>query len=93
MNDIQIISGCKNETVAELIDLIGVKHTITIVKAFSGTQIYIPKFKNLAKEYRDLEIYKDYKMGISYHALSIKYELTETTIRNIIAEKKKNESN
>ena len=91
MNDIRIILGCRNETVAELVDLIGVEHTITIVKAFSGTQIYIPKFKNLAKEYRDSEIYEDYKKGISYNALSTKYELTATAIRNIIAEKKKNE--
>lgn len=89
MNDIQVISGCRNETVAELVDLIGVENTIIVVKHFSGTQVYIPRFKNLAKECRDLEIYEDYKKGISYNALSTKYELTATAIRNIVAEKKK----
>lgn len=91
MNDIRIISECRNETVIELIELIGVENTVAVVKYFSGTQIYIPKFKNLAKEHRDLEIYEDYRNGISYKALSAKYELTINAIRNIIAEKKKNE--
>lgn len=91
MNDIQVISKCRNETAAELVDLIGVENTVVVVKHFSGTQVYIPKFKNLAKEYRNSEIYEDYKKGISYNALSTKYELTVTAIRNIIAEKKKNE--
>lgn len=90
MNDIQVISECRNETVAELVDLIGVENTVAVVKHFSGTQVYIPKFKNLAKEYRDSEIYDDYKKGISYNTLSTKYELTATAIRNIVAEKKKN---
>jgi len=91
MNDIQIISTCRNETVSELVELIGVENTIAVVKYFSGNQIYIPKFRNLAKDYRDNEIYHDYQIGMSYKALSAKYELTANAVRNIVAEKRKNE--
>ena len=91
MNDMKIISECRNETVAELVDLIGVENTVTVVKYFNGNQIYIPKFRKLAKEYRDSEIYVDYKKGIGYKALSAKYKLKENTVRNIVAVKKKNE--
>ena len=91
MNDMKIISECRNETVAELVDMIGVENTVTVVKYFNGNQIYIPKFRKLAKEYRDSEIYVDYKKGIGYKALSAKYKLKENTVRNIVAVKKKNE--
>ena len=93
MDDIKIISECRNETVAELVDLIGVENTVTLVKYFNGNQVYIPKFRKLAKEYRDSEIYEDYKNGIGYKALSAKYRLKENTVRNIIAVIKKNERN
>lgn len=91
MNDMKIISECRNETVAELVDLIGVENTVTVVKYFNGNQIYIPKFRKFAKEYRDSEIYVDYKKGIGYKALSAKYKLKENTVRNIVAVRKKNE--
>ncbi|MDE6426178.1 MAG: hypothetical protein K2K89_08595 [Ruminococcus sp.] len=91
MNDMKIISECRNETVAELVDLIGVENTVTVVKYFNGNQIYIPKFRKLAKEYRDSEIYVDYKKGIGYKALSAKYKFKENTVRNIVAVRKKNE--
>lgn len=91
MDDMKIISECRNETVAELVDLIGVENTVTVVKYFNGNQVYIPKFRKLAKEYRDSEIYGDYKKGIGYKALSAKYKLKENTVRNIVAVKKKNE--
>ena len=91
MDDIKIISECRNETVAELVDLIGVENTVTVVKYFNGNQVYIPKFRKLAKEYRDSEIYEDYKNGIGYKALSAKYKLKENTVRNIVAVKRKNE--
>ena len=91
MNDIKIISECENETVMELIELIGIENTALIVKAFSGTQIYIPNFKHLAKEYRDSAIYEDYKKGINYKALGAKYGLTVNAVRNIVAVRRKNE--
>ena len=93
MDDMKIISECRNETVSELVDLIGVENTVTLVKYFNGNQIYIPKFRKLAKEYRDSEIYEDYKNGIGYKALSAKYKLKENTVRNIVAVLKKNERN
>lgn len=90
MDDMKIISECRNETVAELVDLIGVENTVIVVKYFNGNQVYIPKFRKLAKEYRDSEIYEDYKNGIGYKALSAKYKLKENTVRNIVAVRKKN---
>ncbi|MDE5557020.1 MAG: hypothetical protein K2J32_04910 [Ruminococcus sp.] len=91
MDDMKIILECRNETVAELVDLIGVENTVIVVKYFNGNQVYIPKFRKLAKEYRDSEIYGDYKNGIGYKVLSAKYKLKENTVRNIVAVRKKNE--
>lgn len=49
MNDIQVISKCRNETAVELVDLIDVENTVAVVKHFSGTQVYIPQMKNISK--------------------------------------------
>lgn len=91
MKDVkQIISECQNGTVSELVQVLGVENTVRLIEVFGGSQIYIPKFNNLSREYRDSEIYKDFLSGISYSELRHKYKLSEKTIRAVInAEREK----
>lgn len=84
MNDIQVISKCKNETTVELVDLIGVENTVAVVKHFSRTQVYIPQMKNISKEYRNQNIYKDFLSGMSYIKLNNKYGFNKISLKRII---------
>ncbi len=69
--------------------MIGIEKTLELTKKLGGTQLYIPKFKNLAKDYRDNEIYHDYQIGMSYKAVACKYGLSEVSVRSIINIKRK----
>ena len=40
--------------------------------------------ENIAREYRNSEIYRDYKKGMTYHVFSQKYKLSSVTIRNVV---------
>lgn len=60
-----IILESDNETVIELVDNFGLEVTYKFIEIFGGSQIYIPKFYNLSREYRDSEIYKDYKARLN----------------------------
>lgn len=87
MNKADIILESANETVIELVNNFGLEVTYKFIEIFDGSQIYIPKFENLSKEYRNSEIYKDYQSGVNYSSLRIKYNLSEKTIRTIVNSK------
>lgn len=84
MDRIDMILESENETIIELVDLIGAEHTWKLVEMFGGSQFYLPMPENIAREYRNSKIYKDYKNGMGYKALKTKYRLSEMTIRRII---------
>lgn len=84
MNKTDIILSSDNEIIMELVDTIGLEHTQKLVNTFGGSQLYIPMIENIAREYRNSEIYRDYKNGTTYHALSKKYNLSSMTIRNVV---------
>lgn len=84
MNQTDRFLASDNEIVTELIDTIGLEHTQKLVNTFGGSQLYIPMIENIAKEYRNSEIYRDYKNGMNYHALSQKYNLSSVTIRKVV---------
>lgn len=73
----------EQKTLAELIGLEGLK---SLVRAFNGTSIYIPKIESLEKAVRDELIKEDFN-GRNYRELALKYGLTETWIRNIVLDK------
>ena len=71
-----------------LAELIGLEAFKSLVRAFNGTSIYIPKIESLAKTVRD-ELIKEEFDGSNYKELALKYGLTETWIRNIVLDKAK----
>ncbi len=84
MNKTDMILESDNETILELVDLIGAEHTWKLIEMFGGSQLYLPMPENIAREYRNSKIYKDYKNGLDYKKLKTKYRLSEMTIRKII---------
>ncbi len=95
MKDVkQIISECQNETVLELVQVLGVGNTVRLLEVFGGSQLYIPRLETLTKnEYRNSMICTDCMNGMSYRAVASKYGLSEMAIRKIVAVKKKNGQN
>ena len=70
-----------------LAELIGLEAFKSLVRAFNGTSIYIPKIESLEKAVRD-EMIKEFDGG-NYRELALKFGLTETWIRNIVLDKAK----
>lgn len=66
--------------------LVGMEAFRALVRAYSGTSIYIPKIESLEKAVRDEYIKKEFD-GTNYRELALKYGLTETWIRNIVIDK------
>ena len=89
MKDVkQIISECQNETVSELVQVLGIENTVRLIETFGGSQLYIPRLETLTKnEYRNSMIYTDCMNGMSYRAVASKYGLSEMAIRKIIRSK------
>lgn len=70
----------------QLAELIGLENYRKIVKTYGGTAIYVPKYEWLSKVERDNRIIAEYN-GYNTKALARKYGLTDTWIRNIVADK------
>ncbi len=89
MKDVkQIIFECQNETVSELVQVLGIENTVRLIETFGGSQLYIPRLETLTKnEYRNSMIYTDCMNGMSYRAVAGKYGLSEMAIRKIIRSK------
>lgn len=84
MDKTDMILESENETIIELVDLIGAEHTWKLVETFSGGAIYIPAIESVERIYRDKNIYDDFSSGMSYKKLRVKYGLTDSGIRKII---------
>lgn len=84
MNKTDIILASDNEIIIELVDMFGIENTQKFIDMFGGNQLYIPQMKNISKEYRNQNIYKDFLSGMSYIKLSNKYGLNEISLKRII---------
>lgn len=95
MKDVKrIISECQNETISELVQVLGVGNTVRLLEVFGGSQLYIPRLETLTKsECRNSMICTDFMNGMSYREVANKYGLSEMAIRKIVAVKKKNGQN
>ncbi|MCM1508503.1 MAG: hypothetical protein NC177_15440 [Ruminococcus flavefaciens] len=93
MNNIQLISECKNETVSELADILGLENTCKLIDKFGGSQLYIPQMERICREYRNHDIYGDFLSGMNYRDLTNKYSMSEMALRKIVkAETEKRKS-
>lgn len=73
------------ESFKYIAELIGLEKAIVIVKNFGGSTIYIPKIDCCDRHNRNTKIVEDYRLGLTYSQLSIKYNLTSVSVRNIIS--------
>ena len=71
----------------ELAETIGLDAYRQLVKNYGGMHIYICKSETVLREIRNDEIYDNFN-GTNYRELAKKYNLSEKTVREIIAERK-----
>ncbi len=71
------------ESYTALVEIIGEKNALKLVKSVGGGTIYVPKHDTITRHQRNAEIKRDYLNGMTYNQLHIKYDLTERQIRKI----------
>ncbi|MDE5698148.1 MAG: hypothetical protein K2I96_12190 [Lachnospiraceae bacterium] len=67
-------------------DAVGMDGLKLLCEAFGGSSIYIPQFKELAKNRVYRCIHEEYR-GDNIKELAIKYEVSESTVYNIVRDK------
>lgn len=72
----------------ELAEIIGLDAYKKLVVNYAGSFLYIQKIDSVLKDLRDDEI-RDKFDGGNYGALAREYNLAEATVRDIVAEKRK----
>ena len=71
------------EKYQQLVDAIGFENFLQLSCNFGGTEVYIPKSDMLVKAIRNDRIKQEFNGG-NYKELALKYNLSESQIRNII---------
>lgn len=71
------------ESYQMLAETIGIEPLLNLAKTYGGTMLYIPKYESLTRNIRDKKIKKDFTGG-NIRELAIKYNLCESSIRNIV---------
>lgn len=67
-------------------DAVGMDGLKLLCETFGGSSIYIPQFKELAKNRVYRCIHEEYR-GDNIKELAIKYEVSESTVYNIVRDK------
>ncbi len=75
----------------ELAEVIGLDAYKKLVAHYGGGRVYVQKASSVLKEVRDLEIREKFN-GWNYRSLAIEYRLSESTIRDIVAPKHKEDT-
>jgi Mor family transcriptional regulator len=70
----------------DIAETIGVDAAVALCEFAGGTQLYIPKLDNVTRLTRNKELCNEYINGKSFAQLAVAYNLTEYTVRGIIAE-------
>lgn len=72
----------------ELAEIIGLDAYKKLIKHYGGNQLYIQQADSVLKDVRDKELNVKFD-GTNYRKLSIEYGISEMTIRDIVAPKRK----
>jgi Mor family transcriptional regulator len=72
---------------AELVDIVGKEAANRLVDFYSGSSIYIPK--NIIIEQKHRKIREEFRRGVVYRELAVRYEYSERYIRTIIHKKER----
>ena len=67
----------------DIAEILGIKEFIKLSMLCGGGSVYIPTFDSLTKEYRNKLIRNEFT-GHNYKELALKYNMTITSIRNIV---------
>lgn len=74
-----------DERYKNIVEQIGIKNFIKLIKETGGINFYVPKIDTFLKGVRNKKIKQDYN-GYNLKELSKKYNLTQRQIRNILKE-------
>ena len=72
----------------ELAEIIGLDAYKKLIRHYGGNQLYIQQADSVLKDVRDKELNEKFD-GTNYRKLSIEYGISEMTIRDIVAPKRK----
>ena len=72
----------------ELADVIGLEAYKKLIRHYGGNQLYIQQVDSVLKDLRDKELNEKFD-GSNYKELSREYGISEMTIRDIVAEKRR----
>lgn len=75
-----------NEQYKYLVEIIGIKNFIKLIKELGGITYYIPKLNTVLSEARNRRIIKEYN-NYNRRELALKYGVSERSIANIINKK------
>ena len=88
--DIDNLTGTEQirEDQRELADVIGLEAYKKLIRHYGGNQLYIQQVDSVLKDMRDKELNEKFD-GSNYKELSREYGISEMTIRDIVAEKRR----
>lgn len=72
----------------ELAEVIGLEAYKKLIRHYGGNQLYVQQAGSVLKDIRDKEIREKFDGG-NYKELSREYSVSEMTIRDIVAKKRK----
>lgn len=76
----------RNETMADLAELIGIEAMMKIVETFSGSMLYIPKVESVLAPIRDRHIREEFD-GTNSRRLALRYNVSESWVFRVANEK------
>lgn len=68
---------------ALMYDIVGEEKFLEIVKMYGGSNVYIPTYKSVIRNYRNREIISKFN-GVNAAQLSREYGISVTHIKNIV---------
>ena len=88
--DIDKLTGTEQlrEDQRELADVIGLEAYKKLIRHYGGNQLYIQQVDSVLKDMRDKELNEKFD-GSNYKELSREYGISEMTIRDKVAEKRR----
>jgi Mor family transcriptional regulator len=77
----------KFENLDALIEIVGEKKFIEILKIYGGQNVYFPLYKSIIRDSRNVEIVKRFN-GYNAKSLACEYNVSVSHIRRIVREDK-----
>lgn len=76
----------RNESMADLAELVGIEAMMKIVETYSGSVLYIPKMESVLAPIRDRHIREEFD-GTNGHKLAIRYNVSDSWVLRVVNER------